>query len=648
MNLSLGLKKEKVMKNFKLSSATKLSMICALSVTATALAGESVTPIKHVIVVVGENVSFDTLYGTYIPPKGQSIFNLVSQGIVNADGTPGPNYQKAVQRIAVNKNDEYSISPKRTEIYAKLPTPSKIGALDLATLQFSGPEPDHRFDSLTLNGPFQITKFASYYSGLGDPMHRFFQMWQQTSGDNARHDLFTWTASTAGMGNETDGVTSDNSGQGGEQMGFYNMNQGDAPYFKAIAQNFAISDNYHQSIMGGTGANFFALATADVAVYQLNELLEAPPINQIENPDPQLGMLNPNFFTHDGYSGGSYVNCSDNSQPGVSSISHFLEKKKINKNCEDGAYYLVNNYEPAYSMDGTLKRTPDGLPKHEDAHAYVYPPQTKHTIGELLSEHDVSWKWYTGGRDDLDATSDPFYPIVYNQVFAAVKAAVPAGTPDAYISSIATPKAIAATKPYLYNTLGDPLNASSNIAGSPLHANLKGLSTLFGDIAANTLPEVSFVTPKNLDSGHPGYSAPAKYEAMLADLVAKVQANPELYSSTAIIVTTDEGGGYFDSGRIQNVDFFGDGTRIPLAVISPYAKKGFVDHTYYDHASIIKFIEHNWKLPRLSQRSRDNLPNPKQEQEHEHEHENSGQYIPENAPAVGDLMNMFVFSKTRR
>ena len=86
------------------------------------------------------------------------------------------------------------------------------------------------------------------------------------------------------------------------------------------------------------------------------------------------------------------------------------------------------------------------------------------------------------------------------------------------------------------------------------------------------------------------------------------------------------------------MDFFGDGTRIPLAVVSPYAKKGFVDHTYYDHASILKFIERNWELPKLSDRSRDNLPNPKQE----------NKYIPENAPAVGDLMNMFVFSKAKK
>jgi phospholipase C len=116
--------------------------------------------------------------------------------------------------------------------------------------------------------------------------------------------------------------------------------------------------------------------------------------------------------------------------------------------------------------------------------------------------------------------------------------------------------------------------------------------------------------PKNQDSGHPGYSAPARYEAFLNDLVTRVQANPTLWAGTAIVIATDEGGGYFDSGFIQPLDFFGDGPRIPLVVVSPYARKNFVDHTYQDHASILKFIRHNWNLPVLSSRSRDNLPNP--------------------------------------
>jgi phospholipase C len=162
------------------------------------------------------------------------------------------------------------------------------------------------------------------------------------------------------------------------------------------------------------------------------------------------------------------------------------------------------------------------------------------------------------------------------------------------------------------------------------------LTTLYSDIAHSNLPPVSFVVPKGTDSGHPGYSVPAKYETFLQDLISKVKANPALWAHTAIIVTTDEGGGHFDSGGIQNVDFFGDGPRIPMLVVSPYARVGHIDHTYHDHASVLKFIERNWRLAPLSARSRDNLPNPAVS--------TSNPYMPvNNTPAVGDLMSLFNF-----
>jgi len=134
---------------------------------------------------------------------------------------------------------------------------------------------------------------------------------------------------------------------------------------------------------------------------------------------------------------------------------------------------------------------------------------------------------------------------------------------------------------------------------------------------------------------HPADSTSDLHEKFLQKLIAHVQGDPELWASTAIFITTDEGGGYYDSGYIQPLDFFGDGTRIPFIAVSPYAKKGHVDHTYYDHVSPAKFIEKNWDLPRISQRSRDNLPNPRTD------HDNA--YVPENGPAIGDLMNLFTF-----
>jgi phospholipase C len=119
-------------------------------------------------------------------------------------------------------------------------------------------------------------------------------------------------------------------------------------------------------------------------------------------------------------------------------------------------------------------------------------------------------------------------------------------------------------------------------------------------------------------------------------IVDAVQANPALWASTAIFVTTDEGGGYYDSGYTQILDFFGDGTRIPMIVVSPYTKPGHISHQYADHVSVLKFIERNWNLPTISGRSRDNLPNPVADDDNK--------YVPLNTPAIGDLFDLFDFS----
>ncbi|MBD8897837.1 alkaline phosphatase family protein [Rhodanobacter sp. DHG33] len=569
--------------------------------------GPTTTPIQHVIVVIGENQTFDGLFGGYAPAAGQSVRNLLSEGIINADGTPGPNFALAAQSKGAPLQ-AYTLQPERAGSYTTLPQPLQIGEMNPVTFENAAGVPDTRFPADLPNGPFQITRYVPYRDagkdGLaatvvtGDPVHRFFQMWQQTGGDNDKLDMFTWVAASAGMGGDTKGVSPANPSQGGELMGFMNMSAGDAPLFRALAQGYALSDNYHQSIMGGTGANFFAIATADVPFFNQDGQVATPPANQIENPDPMPGT--PDFYTRDGYSGGSYVDCSDTKQPGVAAIRAFLDARHIPSKCAPGAYYLVNNYNPGYDMDGRVQPIgPDN---------YTYPPQTVPTIAEVLAKHGVSWKWYTGGRDAADVAT------------------------DAATLHMSVPKA----QMLQYNNIGDPLVASSKVMGDPaLKSGLAGLATFDSDLAHHTLPAVSFVVPKGFDSGHPGYSAPASYEAFLKDLLAKVQADPALWAHTAILITTDEGGGHFDTGYIQTVDFFGDGPRIAMLAVSPYARKGAVDHEYGDHASILKFIERNWRLPPLSPRSRDNLPDPVTTASHP--------YRPVNGPSVGDLMSLFQF-----
>src|SRR5580704_566897 len=322
------------------------------------------TPIENLIVIVGENQTFDGLFATYVPKPGASVRNLLSQGIVDGDGKAGPRFALATQRRAIPQA-VYMLDPPRAAAYDTLPPPRLIGVQD-QKFHDVGNGVDTRFPSGLPNGPFQITRYVPYpkenttptlesataalSAATGDPVHRFFQMWQQTGGDNSKPDLYAWVAITTGMGADTAGITAADPGQGGELMGFVNMHRGDASYLRSLADSYAMSDNYHQFVMGGTGVNFFSIATGDVPVYKIGGTVVTPPANQVENPNPAPGT--DNFFRQDGYQGGSFVNCSDAQQPGVGAIRGVLQKKGIASRSEPGAYYLVNNYSAGYDLDG--------------------------------------------------------------------------------------------------------------------------------------------------------------------------------------------------------------------------------------------------------------------------------------------------------
>jgi len=143
------------------------------------------------------------------------------------------------------------------------------------------------------------------------------------------------------------------------------------------------------------------------------------------------------------------------------------------------------------------------------------------------------------------------------------------------------------------------------------------------------------VKPDALIDGHPASSKFTLFEHMVENILDHLNQHPEERDETALMITFDEGGGYYDSGYIQPLDFFGDGPRIPLLVISKFTRGGHVNHSYADHVSITKFIERNWHLKPLTERSRDNFPNPHAE------HDNP--YVPVNSPALSDLFDVFDF-----
>ena len=629
------------------------------------------TPIKHVIIIVGENRTFDHLFATYTPTKGHTVDNLLSKHIIHADGTPDVNFSDAVQYSAEDR-DKFHESPQSKSLYDVLPAPlvggPKVAPIsnltDAAKSENGLPSdylvflttggtgqtsrtPDQRITNVNdlMPGPFQLTSDTFPYDAYAaSPVHRFYQMWQELdcNADYATYwnpsgckaDLFPWVETTVGAGTngkpQPSGFTDLSTGEGSTAMGFYNMQNGDAPYTKFLADHYAMSDNYHQPVAGGTGANSIMLGFGD-AIYleDANGNAGTPPhkelvatgtknagtVDEIEDPDPQPGTNN--WYTQDGYGagsfgspssgGGSYSNCSDSDQPGVAEILTYLSSlpRQIDPKCDPGHYYLLNNYNPGYFGDGSNAFTDPNA----NNTVFTIPPTNQHSIADVLLEKKISWKYY---GDQWTAYLGDKYQLNYGTV---------GSKSDQYCNIC---------NPFQYET---QVMADSKVRTEHIVDTIE----LYSDIAKGTLPAVSYVKPSGWVDGHPASSKWNLFEGFTKKIVDAVKANPALWANTAIFITTDEGGGYYDSGYVQPLDFFGDGTRIPLIVVSKFTNPGHISHSYADHVSILKFIERNWGLPTITKRSRDNLANPIVNK--------NNPYVPLNSPAITDLFDLFNFSK---
>ncbi len=616
---------------------------------------ETETPIKHVIVLIGENRTFDHVFATYVPKSKDSVSNLLSKKIIKADGSPGPNFSKAAQFqakvpfrtkffVSLNNNEKepYQILPQPTLNFAPVKTifppgtpqallaavePSlELGDLNLLTTgaaigftqTFVLPDPDTRvtnFNALP-NGPFQLTgKTLPYDTYTGDTTHRLFEMWQQSDCDvkNATrenpsgclNDLYPFVI--VNYTNQPDpankGAFDDNGG--GNSMAFYNVQQGDAPVFKSLADQFTMSDNFHQSVMGGTGANHVMLGTGDAIFWSDGQGNPTKPPSHIANPDPLPGT--DDVYTVDLNFDGNFTECGDPTQPGIKALRDYLASLPYHPspNCQPGHFYMVNNDSPGFLPDGTID-TP-GI-----ASGGSVPPNPLRTIGEALNEKHISWAYYGGA---------------YN---AAVAFQHNPGSADPRVLIGQAYCNICNFESYTPVIMGDSAQRA---------AHIKDVTDFLAAIASGDLPAVSFVKPDGLLDGHPASSKLNLLEGVIKKIVDSLNANPALMAETAFIITMDEGGGYYDSGYIQPLDFFGDGPRIPLIIVSPFTRGGHINHTYTDHVSILKFIERNWHLDPLTKRSRDNFPNPRVRKDNP--------YVPVNSPAIGDLFDMFQFDQDK-
>jgi phospholipase C len=475
------------------------------------------TPIKHVIIIVGENRSFDHLFATYVPRrKGEGVQNLLSEEIITADGKPGRQFARAHQfqiTSAPNGGKFFSSADlKNKTLYVTLPPPDVAGVGPTspyaAILGIPGGDPglppqdqflfatggtglaftegpDARISNVTAlpPGPFQLTGPTMPYDAFtGDTIHQYFQMVQQVdcaidrehvsrrNPTGCLHDLQSAVTTTY---NTPPGGTPHDTGQ---TMAFFNMQRGDAPVFKSLADQYTMSDNYHQPVLGGTGPDSQPLGFADQVFFSDgNGNPGTPPADNIYNPDPQPGTLN--LYSQRA----QWFDCSDETHPGIGAITSYLKSLpyRVQSKCGPGQFWQAVNVDPAFTPKGLVQ---SGL---------VVPPTTQRSIGDVLSAHNIR-----GSTTAASMLTGPAAP-----------------------STAAT--AISVTR---LNTGELPQRSCRSHAGR--HGSVHGRCQWHP-------PAVSYVKPDGTMDGHPASSKWTLFEAFVKNIVDLVQSNRELWASTA-------------------------------------------------------------------------------------------------------------------
>jgi len=272
---------------------------------------------------------------------------------------------------------------------------------------------------------------------------------------------------------------------------------------------------------------------------------------------------------------------------GGSFLNHFWLIAAASPKYPGAPASLLSNPDAAHLKDAQL--TPDGyavntmlsvnLPHYHDKEGHdtsiakpdqLLPNQTFPTIGDRLSEKHISWAWYAGGWDRAMA-----------------------GDPDPKFNGLFEIH----HQPFIYFA-----NYADGTAAKKEH--LKDEKDLMAALAGNSLPSVVFFKPFGEDDEHPGYASVLRGQQHVADLVGAIQKS-SYWDDSVVIIAYDENGGRWDHVAPPKKDRWGPGSRVPTIVVSPFAKRGYIDHTEYDTTSILRLIEERWDLAPLSDRDRD-------------------------------------------
>ncbi len=330
---------------------------------------------------------------------------------------------------------------------------------------------------------------------------------------------------------------------GGEVMGHYDGSK--LPMWQ-IAKQYTLADNFFMGGFGGSFFNHFELICACAPKYPNAD--QSPAKGLISAVEPDGVTLTP---------------AENSPKSAIDGIPKFVKDGALTPD-----FFAINTMQPPYQPSAN-KPAAGGDPALADpAVPSTLPPQTEATIGELLSAKGISWAWYGGawqaaldGKNGAPVPNFQFHHQPFNY-FAAYAPGTPARAEHLKDGGLAGVEFIKA-------------------------------------IDAGTLPQVAFYKPQGDLNEHAGYADVQSGDAHIADLVHHLEKSPQ-WAHMLVIVTYDENGGFWDHVAPPKADRFGPGTRVPAFIISPFAKRGAVDHTQYDTTSILRFITHRFSLPMLA------------------------------------------------
>jgi phospholipase C len=565
-----------------LTAATALSLGIALSVPAaagTAQAtgrhgtGSTATPIKHLVVIFQENVSFDHYFGTY-----PNAANTSGQPFHAAKGTP------KVNNLAN--------------------TPGVGGT---GTLLTNNPNTDaggnqvnpRRYDPATINDVLTCDQDHGY----GDEQKAF---------DGGQMDKFVTSVGT-GHGTSPTGQPCNAS----DVMNYYDGNTVTGLW--NYAQHFAMSDNSFGTTFGPSSPGAINLISGDTG--GVGQMINGADTDGDTVPDGQGGHT----LISDAQP--YYDDCSTRDAASMTgkNIGDLLNAAGLSWGWFQGGFTPTTSFATA---TGGTQPTSTFIPDQFKG-KFATPPASDqglcnavHPVGAAIGGTGGVTPGPTnyGNKDDYIPHHEPF------QYYATT--ANPHHLPPVSLSAIGTDTQSYVNGVPQFDTANHQYDISNfnSLVGAIAH----------GFISPDHLPAVSFLKAPGYQDGHAGYSDPFDEQQFIVNTINALERTPD-WSSTAVVIAYDDSDGWYDHvfSGIHNTsntstvasppgpqDFLtgtglcgdttanpplagqngrcGYGPRLPLLVVSPWAKHNFVAHTISDQSSILKFIEDNWKLPRIS------------------------------------------------